>query len=164
MVAAIDCMCWTEDCCITRVDWRSWWGLLEASLLSWWPGLVALDLVQPIQPFVIERPIAKIQIALPHRRHQLMLHGISRLNVPTLMGLLVVVKTYEDEHTIKGDQGGPAKNPPMAKLVSSKNRVPTLLEVKSHNTHLPWFDSDWSLYREPWSGYWLSNFPKIRGN
>ena len=66
-----------------------------------------------------------------------MLHEISRLNVPTSMGLLVVVKTCEDEHTIKGDQGGPAKNPPMSKLVSSKNRVPTLLEVKSHNTHLP---------------------------
>ena len=67
----------------------------------------------------------------------LMLHEISRLNVPTSMGLLVVVKTCEDEHTIKGDWGGPAKNPPMAKLVSSKNRVPTLLEVKSQNTHLP---------------------------
>ena len=66
-----------------------------------------------------------------------MLHGISRLNVPTSMGLLVVVKTYEDEHTIKGDRGGSAKNPRLAKLVSSKNRVPTLLEVKSQNTHLP---------------------------
>ena len=153
MVAAIDCMCWTEDCCITGVDWRSQWGLLEASLLSWWPELVALDLVRPIQLFVIEKPIAIIQITLPHRQHQLMLHGISRLNVPTSMGLLVVVKTCEDEHTIKGDRGGPTKNPRMAKLVSSKNRVSTLLEVKSQNTHLPWFDSDWSLYREPWSSY-----------
>ena len=133
--------------------WRSRLGLLEASLLSWWPGLVALDLVRPIQPFVIARPIAKIQIALAHRWRQLMLHGISRLNVPTSMGLLVVVKTCEDEHTIKANRGGPAKNPSMAKLVSSKNRVPTLLEVKSQNTHLPWFDSNWSLYREPWSGY-----------
>ena len=140
MAAVIDCMCWTEDCCITGVDWRSQWGLLEASLLSWWPGLVALDLVQPIQPFVIERPIAKIQIALPHRRRQLMLHGISRLNVPTLMGLLVVVKTYEDEHTIKGDRGGPVKHPPMAKLVFSKKRVSTFLEVKSQNAlTLVWF-------------------------
>ena len=69
------------------------------------------------------------------------------------MGLLVVMKTCEDEHTVKGDWGGPAKNPPMTKLVSPKNRVPTLLEVKSQNAHLPWFDSDWSLYREPWSGY-----------
>ena len=64
----------------------------------------------------------------------------------------------------KGDRGGLAKNPPMVKLVSSKNRVQTLLEVKSQNAHLPRFDSDQSLYREPWSGYWLSNFPKIRGN
>ena len=93
-----------------------------------------------------------------------MLHRISRLNVSTSMGLLVVVKTCEDEHTIKGDRGGPAKNPPMTKLVSPKNRVPTFLEVKSQNAHLPRFDSDQSLYREPWSGYWLSNFPKIRGN
>ena len=67
----------------------------------------------------------------------MMLHGISRLNVLTSMGLLVVVKTCEDEHTIKGDQGGPAKNPPMTKLVSHKNRVPTFLEVKSQNVHLP---------------------------
>ena len=94
----------------------------------------------------------------------MMLHGISRLNVPTSMGPLVVVKTYEDEHIIKGDWGRLAKNPPMTKLISLKNRVPTLLEVKSQNAHLPPFDSDRSLYREPWSGYWLSNFPKIRGN
>ena len=66
-----------------------------------------------------------------------MLHGISRLNVSTSMRLLIVVKTCEDEHTIKANRGGPAKNPSMAKLVSSKNRVPTLLEVKSQNTHLP---------------------------
>ena len=60
-----------------------------------------------------------------------MLYGISRLNVPTSIGVLVVVKTYEDEHTIKRDWGGSAKNPPMTKLFSPKNRVPTLLEVKS---------------------------------
>ena len=64
-----------------------------------------------------------------------MLHGINRLNVPTLMGLLVVVKTCEDKHTIKGDQGGPAKSPSMTKLVSPKNKVPTLLKVKSQNAH-----------------------------
>ena len=64
-----------------------------------------------------------------------MLHGISRLNVPTSMGLLVVVKTYEDEHTIKGDWGGPAKSPSMTKLVFPNNKVPTLLEVKSQNAH-----------------------------
>ena len=66
-----------------------------------------------------------------------MLHGIIGLNILTSMGLLVVVKTCEDEHTIKGDWSGSAKNPPMTKLVSPKNRVPTLLEVKSQNAHLP---------------------------
>ena len=94
----------------------------------------------------------------------MMLHGISSLNVLTSMGLLVVVKACEDEHTIKRDQGGLAKNPLMTKLISLKNRVPTLLEEKSQNAHLPRFDSDRSLYREPWSDYWLSNFPKICGN
>ena len=67
----------------------------------------------------------------------LILHGISRLNVLTSMGLLVVMKNCEDEHTVKGDWVRPAKNPPMTKLVSPKNRVPTLLEVKSQNAHLP---------------------------
>ena len=55
MVAAMDCTCWTEDGCMIGVDWRSWWGLLEASLLSWWPGLMALNLIWTIQPFVVER-------------------------------------------------------------------------------------------------------------
>ena len=66
---------------------------------------------------------------------KLMLHRINRLNVLTSMGLLVVVKTCKDEHTIKGDWGGPAKSPLMTKLVSPKNKVPTLLEVKSQNAH-----------------------------
>ena len=51
MAVAMDCICWTEDGCMTGADWQLWWGLLEASLLSWWPGLVALDLVQTIQLF-----------------------------------------------------------------------------------------------------------------
>ena len=55
MVAAIDCTCWMKDGCVTGADCRSWWGLLEASLLFWWPGLVALDLVRTVQPFVKER-------------------------------------------------------------------------------------------------------------
>ena len=66
-----------------------------------------------------------------------MLHGIIGLNILTSMGLLVVVKTCEDEHTIKGDRSGMAKNPSMTKLVSLENRVSTLLEVKSQNAHLP---------------------------
>ena len=48
MAVAMDCMCWMEDSCVTNADWWSWWGLLEASLLSWWPGLMALDLVRTI--------------------------------------------------------------------------------------------------------------------
>ena len=59
MAAAMDCTCWTEDGCITGADWRSRWGLVEASLLSWWSGLVALDLVWTIQPFVVKGQIVR---------------------------------------------------------------------------------------------------------
>ena len=55
MAVAMDCTCWMEGGCVTSVDCWSRWGLLEASLLSWWPGLVALDLVRITQPFVGER-------------------------------------------------------------------------------------------------------------
>ena len=48
MAAAMDCICWMEGGCVTGADWWSRWGFLEASLLSWWPGLVALDLVRTI--------------------------------------------------------------------------------------------------------------------
>ena len=48
MATAMDCTCWTEEGCMVGTDWRSRWGLLEASLLSWGPGLVTLDLVQTI--------------------------------------------------------------------------------------------------------------------
>ena len=54
IAVAIDCT-WTNDVCMTGADWRSRWGLLEASLLPWWPGLVALNLVRTIQPFVTEK-------------------------------------------------------------------------------------------------------------
>ena len=46
MVAAMDYTCWMEGGCVTGADYWSWWGLLEASLLSWWCELVALNLVQ----------------------------------------------------------------------------------------------------------------------
>jgi len=46
-------------------DWRSWLGLLEAFPLSWWPGLVAIDLVRTMQPFVEGRQIVKHEINLP---------------------------------------------------------------------------------------------------
>ena len=55
IVAAIDCICWTEGSCITGADWWARLGWLEAFPLSWWPGLVAIDLIQTIQPFVKER-------------------------------------------------------------------------------------------------------------
>ena len=48
MAAAMDCMCWMEGGCMTGADWRSRWGLLEAFLLSWWLGLVAIGLVRTI--------------------------------------------------------------------------------------------------------------------
>ena len=60
MAAAMDCTCWTEDGCMTGANWRLWWGLLEASLLSWWPRLVALDLVRTIQPFVVGQIVRQI--------------------------------------------------------------------------------------------------------
>ena len=48
IAAAMDYTCWTEDGCMVGADWRSWRGLLEASLLSWGPKLVTLDLVRTI--------------------------------------------------------------------------------------------------------------------
>ena len=60
MAAAIDCTCWMKEGCVIGADWRSRWGLLEASLLSWWPRLVALDLVRTIQPFVVGQIVRQI--------------------------------------------------------------------------------------------------------
>ena len=48
IVAAMDCTCWADGVCVAGADWGPWWGLLEAFLLPWWPGLVALDLVRTI--------------------------------------------------------------------------------------------------------------------
>ena len=53
--SAMGYMCWMENGCVTGVEWRSRWRLLEASLFSWWLGLVALDLVRTMQPFIEER-------------------------------------------------------------------------------------------------------------
>ena len=55
MATAIDCICWPESGCMTGIDWWVRLGWLEAFPLSWWPGLVAIDLIQTIQPFVKER-------------------------------------------------------------------------------------------------------------
>ena len=49
-VATMDCTFCMEGGCMTGVDWRSWLGRLEAFPLSWWPGLVAIDLVRTCSP------------------------------------------------------------------------------------------------------------------
>ena len=77
MAAAMDCTCWTEDGCIAGADWQSQWGLLEASLLSWGPGLVTLDLVRTISVICWWKKLQnsrkmKFQKFTPHRRLQLM--------------------------------------------------------------------------------------------
>ena len=48
IAAAIDCTCWANDVCMACADWGPWWRLLEAFLLPWWPGLIALNLVRTI--------------------------------------------------------------------------------------------------------------------
>ena len=48
IAAAIDCTCWADDVSMIDADWWLWWGLLKASLLPWWPRLVALNLVRTI--------------------------------------------------------------------------------------------------------------------
>jgi len=70
----MDYTCWMEVGCMIGANCRSQWGLLEASLLSWWPRLATLDLVWTMQPFVKERQTTKHEINLPHRQRQLMMH------------------------------------------------------------------------------------------
>ena len=109
-------MCWTKDCGITGADWRSRWGWLEASLLSWWPGLVALDLVRTIQPFVVERQIATY--CLP-------IDGANWCCTESVGWMLQFRWTTSGcgrptkwTRNQKGGRSEPAKHPPMAKLVS----------------------------------------------
>ena len=65
------------------------------------------------------------------------------------------------KHKIIGDQGEPAKNPLILKLVFS-------LELKNSNfksgENLPSFDMDESFYSEFWSGYLFSNFFNMNGS
>ena len=122
MAATMDCMCWMDGGCTTGADWRSWWGLLEAFLLSWWPGLVAIDLVLTIQPFYCRKINCKIQlIGFPQTAPIDDVKKISRLNAPGFNGLILAWKAWKRKNTIKGDWGGPAKNPSMLKLVFSLN-------------------------------------------
>ena len=110
-------MCWTEDCGIIRTDWRSCWGWLEAFLLSWWPGLVALDLVWTIQPFVVEGQIANI-LLFP-------IDGFNWCCTKSVGWTLQLRWTTSGcgRPTIwmqnqKGGRSEPTKHPLMAKLVS----------------------------------------------
>ena len=72
VAVAMDCTCWTEDGCMTGAYWRSRRGLLEASLLSWWPGFVALNLVQTIQPSIVGQITKKFENS-SHRQRQLIM-------------------------------------------------------------------------------------------
>ena len=88
MAVAMDCICWIEDGRMTGADWQSRWGLLEVFLLSWWPGLVALDLVRIIQPFIVGQ-IAKQSF---HRRRQLIILGKS---VGWMARILVILRAWK---------------------------------------------------------------------
>ena len=154
MAAAMDCMCWTDGSCMTGADWQPWWGLLEASLLSWWPELVALDLVRTMQSFCWRKINYKNKI-FPHRQHQLMIQNkISRLNALGFNGKRITWETWKDEHTIKGDRGGLAKNPPMVKSVFLSNSgIPISLKMFEKLTLF------WRRWVLTWSGYLSDNFP-----
>ena len=52
IAAAMNCICWMEGGCVVGAHWWARLGWLEAFSLSWWLGLVAIDLVWTIQPFV----------------------------------------------------------------------------------------------------------------
>ena len=134
MAAAMDCICWMEGGCVTGADWWSRWGFLEASLLSWWPGLVPLILSKPYSLLLEKDKTTKLEVS-PFPQTAPTNAKCSGFN-----GLIVVMKDCKYEHTIKRDQGGPVKHPPMAKLVFSKKKVLTFLEVKSQNAlTLVWF-------------------------
>ena len=59
IAVAIDCTCWADDVCMAGADWGPRWGLLEAFLLPWWLGLVALDLVWTINLLSRKRQLQK---------------------------------------------------------------------------------------------------------
>ena len=122
MVATIDCTCWTEDGCMIGADWRSRWGLVEASLLSWWSGLVALDLVRTIQPFVVKRQIVR-QTSFPQTTPTDNSQKISKLDAANFDDLEGLKKKKKN---IRGDRGWPTTNPPMMKLVPlfQKYKIP----------------------------------------
>ena len=71
IAAAIDCTCWADDVGMAGADWGPWWRLLEAFLLRWRLGLVALDLVRTINLLSQKRKLQKNFLAIPHRRRQL---------------------------------------------------------------------------------------------
>ena len=59
IVAAMDCMCWTEGGYMVGTDWR-------LPLLSWGPGLVALDLVRTISVLCRRKKLQNPTIEFKH--------------------------------------------------------------------------------------------------
>ena len=62
MVAAMDCIFWMEGDCMKGADWWAWLGWLETFPLSWWLGLVVINIIRTIQPFVFRKINCKSQI------------------------------------------------------------------------------------------------------
>ena len=62
---------------------------------------------------------------------------ISRLNALSFTGLVIAWKAWKEKHMIKGNRDGPAKNPPMLKLVSLLNSgVSTFWELSKKLTFI----------------------------
>ena len=126
IAATMDCTCWTEDGCMVGADWQSRRGLLEASLLSWGPGLVTLNLVQTISALCRWKELKnsrKIKFSkfleTSHRRRQLMmLHLSVGWTVFDVTNQRVASESWKMNSKVRGDRWRPTKNPPMAKLVS----------------------------------------------
>ena len=129
MAATMDCICWMEGGCIIGADWWVWLGWLEEFLLSWWPGLVAIDLVRTIQPLCQRKINCKsTNLMLFHRRRQLIMHRKLvdwMLWLQWIRGCLQGLK--RKKRTIKGDRGELAKNLPMLKLDFLRTRKFQLL-------------------------------------
>ena len=86
---AIDCICWTEGGCTTGVELWAWLGWLEAFPLSWWPGLVAIDLVWTIQPFSKKDKLQNTNLTFPQIVPIDATQKISRLNALGFNGLVI---------------------------------------------------------------------------
>ena len=121
MAAAMDCTCWTEDGCMTGADWRLRWELLEATLLFWWPGLVALDLVRTIAAFYRRKKLQNSKMKsskfLPTDGTNWWTQWNQKPECPGCQWLESTSKSWKSKHKIRGDWGRLVKNPSMVKLV-----------------------------------------------